>query len=523
MFRAFILSILSVFGFALIAGCDQWPKSSQTLKVIAGSELKDIEPMLDRIEQNTGIRLDMHYIGTLDGAEKIMQGKETYDLAWFSHAKYLSLLQGQNKRISAQEKIGLSPVIPGIRESLARQWGWVGNPDVTWSDIAEKVASGDFTYAMSDPTASNSGFSTVMGVQAAFSGSGDAIAADDVDFGRLKQFFSGQRLTSGSSGWLADAYVREQQQYGGLFNYESVLMQLNQSGRLKEPLVLVYPKEGVVTADYPLILLNESMRNAYNELVAYLTAAEFQTWMMAQTHRRPVDPAIKPGPQFPPGYLMELPFPNNIATVNEILFAYLDEQRRPSHSFFVLDISGSMVGPRLNSLKQAFVDLTGGDNSLSGQFARFRKREKVTIIAFNHKIASEADFIVDNISGSDSSMQRIRAHVDAFDAGGGTAIYEALRAAYERAGAARAESPDRFYSIVLMSDGDNNTGMTDQDFDRFYREHSDEVTGIRTFPVLFGEANEKEMATLAERTGGRLFDSRKHSLSEVFKKIRGYQ
>ncbi|MGR9117554.1 MAG: vWA domain-containing protein, partial [Gammaproteobacteria bacterium] len=254
-----------------------------------------------------------------------------------------------------------------------------------------------------------------------------------------------------------------------------------------------------------------------------LRSPEFQTWMMNNTYRRPANPEVKLGSQFPGQYLMELPFPNNIDTVNEILFAYLDENRRPSHSFFVLDVSGSMSGERLNSLKQAIANLTGADRSISGQFARFRKREKVTIIAFNDSINSEAEFTIESSVPGNEGMRQINAYVDNFQAGGGTAMYDALSLAYEHAGAARAEAPDRFYSIVLMSDGDSNNGMTYQGFEQFYREHSDDVAGIRTFPVLFGEANEAEMKMLAERTGGRMFDSRKHTLAEVFKSIRGYQ
>ena len=523
MLRLFIPLTLLLMSLGGVTGCDQSAQNSVEIKVLAGSELKDIEPMLDEIQRQTGVRLKMNYIGTLDGAEKIVKGQEAFDLAWFSHAKYLSLLQGQSKRMLAQEKIGLSPVIPAVRESLARKWGWLDNPKVTWSDIADKVMAGEFKYAMSDPTASNSGFSTVMGVQAAFSGSSDVIAATDVDFARLKGFFSGQQVTSGSSGWLAEVYIRDQDRLDGLFNYESVLMQMNLGGQLQERLVLIYPKEGIVTADYPLILLNPALQEAFQKLVTYLTSAEFQAWMMNTTYRRPVNPEVKPGPQFPSQYLMELPFPNNIETVNEILFAYLNENRRPSHSFFVLDVSGSMGGQRLNSLKQAIANLTGADKSISGQFARFRNREKVTIIAFNDSIKSEAEFNIEGSGSGNDSMRQINAYVDSFQAGGGTAVYDALRLAYEQAGAARAQTPDRFYSIVLMSDGDSNNGMNYQDFDRYYREHSDEVADIRTFPVLFGEANEAEMQMLAERTGGRLFDSRKHTLAEVFKSIRGYQ
>jgi Ca-activated chloride channel family protein len=41
--------------------------------------------------------------------------------------------------------------------------------------------------------------------------------------------------------------------------------------------------------------------------------------------------------------------------------------------------------------------------------------------------------------------------------------------------------------------------------------------------VLFGEANPEELQTLADVTGGKVFDGRSADLSSVFKEIRGYQ
>jgi Ca-activated chloride channel family protein len=494
--------------------------SYSTLKVIAGSELKDIEPMLAAIKEKTGVQLQMEYIGTLDGAEKIVSQQEPYDIAWFSHAKYLSLLQADKKLIQAQEKIGISPVIPAVKESLAKQWGWLNNSEVTWTQIAEKVKTGQFAYAMTDPTASNSGFSTVMSVQAAFANKGDAITAQDVDGEKLKSFFSGQTLTAGSSAFLSDSYLQDQNKLNGIFNYESELLKLNRNPLLKEKLVLVYPKEGTVTADYPFILLDKNKTADYQKVVDYLKSTEFQTWMMTNTDRRPVNPAVALGAQFPDGYLMDLPFPNNIATVNEILFAYLNDRRKPSHSFFVLDLSGSMRGNRIEALKEAMTNLTGDDSSITGQFAKFRNREKVSIITFSDRVMETREFEIDKTG---AALQTIKTYINNLELGGGTAIYTALQIAYQQAEVARKADPNRFYSIVLMTDGMNRDGINYQDFNGFYITESDYIAGIRTFPILFGDANAGEMQNLAALTGGKVFDSRKSSLAQAFKQIRGYQ
>ena len=510
----------------LLTACDSSTTDNKVfnnntvLKVIAGSELKDIEPMLATIKEKTGVQLQMEYIGTLDGAEKITAQQEPFDFAWFSHAKYLSLLQADKKIIQGQEKISISPVIPAIKESLAKKWGWIDNPNITWAQIADKVKAGQLKYAMTDPTASNSGFSTVMSVQAAFANKGDAITAQDVDAEKLKSFFSGQSLTAGSSGFLSDSFLRDQSKLDGIFNYESELLKLNRNPALTEKLVLIYPKEGTITADYPLILLNKDKAIDYQKVVDYLKSTEFQNWMMNNTDRRPVNMEVVLGTQFPKGYLMDLPFPNNIATVNEILLAYLNDRRKPSHSFFVLDISGSMEGDRINALKQAMNNLTGDDATMTGQFAQFRNREKITIITFNNVVVDTREFTMDKNGGA---LQEIKRYITDMQVGGGTAIFNALQTAYQQAAIAKKADPNRFYSIVLMTDGLNQNGIGYSDFNNFYVKESDTIAGIRVFPILFGEASIDELENLATLTGGKVFDSRKGSLAQAFKQIRGYQ
>jgi len=115
---------------------------------------------------------------------------------------------------------------------------------------------------------------------------------------------------------------------------------------------------------------------------------------------------------------------------------------------------------------------------------------------------------------------------EALEAQGGTAIYDAVRAAYTAAVARRTadRGADRYYSIVLMTDGENRDGASFADFERWHRSLPPADQGIRVFPILFGEAKPAELEALAQLTGGRVFDGRKSgSLAVVFKEIRSYQ
>ena len=175
-----------------------------------------------------------------------------------------------------------------------------------------------------------------------FAGSADALNSGSIDTKGLRDLFAGQKLTAGSSGFLADAYVATRSTLDGMINYESVLLSLNASGKLQDRLDLIYPSEGIITANYPLLLLDDAKRDDYDKLTKYLLSAEFQKRMMKETLRRPVTPGVPLDPRLPRALLVELPFPSSVKTIDAIVFAYLNEARPPAHATFVLDVSGSM-------------------------------------------------------------------------------------------------------------------------------------------------------------------------------------
>jgi Ca-activated chloride channel family protein len=490
------------------------PNDPNTLVVLAGSEVKDLEPMFPDVEKNTGVHLAVTYSGTLAGIDKLETGGENDDVAWFAQDKYFALTD-QHHLIKNSTKIMLSPVILGVKESKARELHWASN-SVTWADIERAVAAGRLKYAMTNPATSNSGFSAVVSVATAFTGSGDVVNANSVNQQRLASFFSGQKLIAGSSGWLSDAYVNSQDTIDGIVNYESVLLALNHSGRLKEPLTLIYPRDGVLTADYPMVLLNTAKSAAYEKVVNYLRSPAAQRAIMAQTYRRPILPAVPLSPDFPKGVLVDTSFPNNRATIDQILLAYLNKQRIPGHAYFVIDTSGSMDGERLNSVKTAFRVLTGEQNTLTARFARFDDREQVTIIPFAADVKDRRDF---EMHGRDDprTFASIRSYADGLTADGATAIYSALETALDEA---QHDPSTRYDSIVLMTDGENNRGDGPNEFRTKYEHYQRKV---RIFPIVVGEASPEELTSIAELSGGRSFDARSAPMDEIFKEIRGYQ
>jgi Ca-activated chloride channel family protein len=496
-----------------------------TFSVLAGSELSDIETGLKAdIRRNTGLEMSFTYSGTLDAVDRIAAG-EQFDALWVSHGKYLAMNDALKGRILAQEKTMLSPVLLGLKKSKAHALGWdVEEP--TWKDIADAAKAGKFTFGMTNPASSNTGLTATIGLAAALARNPDALTEEDLKNPRLSDFFKGQALTSGSSGWLAEAYERDQSKVDGIINYESVLLSLNASGKLSEPLTLVYPKEGIITADYPLMLLNGAKRTDYDNLVMYLRSKDFQTRMSTLTLRRPMNADAAPGPSIPKRTLIELPFPGQESLISALLDNFLSDVRIPGASRYVLDLSGSMAGPRLAALKQAMLMLASGASAGPQRYARFQNREEVGIITFSDHPSLTVLFPMGSTPGENAKARAdVVRFINPISAGGGTAIYSSVVRALEELSLERSRRAQekRYYTVVLMTDGENNQGLSKGQFVKWYRSEGERVRGIPVFPILFGEGSAKDLGELAELTGGRLFDSRSTALAAVFREIRGYQ
>jgi Ca-activated chloride channel family protein len=493
-----------------------------TLRVLASSELSDMRGVLDLAEKKTGVKVVPTYTGTLDAAALVASGKAdgAYDAVWLSSNDYLRLHPGVDARITNATPIMSSPVALGVKASTVAKLGWKPG-DVTWSQVDQAVVAGKLTYGMTDPVRSNSGFSALVSVASALSGAQSALTDADVRAAtpKLKEFFTGQKLTSGSSGWLATAYARNSG-VDALVNYESVLLSLNRTHHTG--LTVIRPKDGVVTANYPFTLLTSARREAQEEgqaLTTFLRGPEAQQALTEQTFRRPVVASVKPAAGLATDKRRELPFPGTRTVADGLLNSYENELRRPSRTVYVLDTSGSMAGSRLDQLKTALSGLTGTDNSPTG--GRFRDREEVTLMPFGTTVKPITTHTVDPADPR-AALDAIRRDVASLTANGDTAIYSTLEDAYSHLGK---ESADTFTSIVLMTDGENTTGATAPAFDTFYAGLPADRRTTPVFPIVFGDSDRTELQHIASLTGGQLFDARsgKDALDGAFEEIRGYQ
>lgn len=541
----------------LLAGCGRDEQSAGTQEkaadastaapaftVLATSDLRDAQPLEDMVRRATGVNLKFRFGGTMESTEAVLTGQAKADAAWFANAKYLlSDAQGQS-RVKLQEKIMLSPIAVGVSESAAKTLGWA-DPAVAakvgWKQVTQAAREGQLNYALSNPATSNQGFMALMGVVAAAGQKSEALTAADVDRGAIADFLKGYKLPGDNSTYLSEQFIVQQGvKVNAFINYEGWLLGLNQSGKLREKLVLIYPNEGVATADYPFMLLDEARRADYLKVAEYLKGEEAQLWLARQTLRRPIKPefAAKVENILPKeGMRVELPFSPDRGLADGLIAAYLNEFRRPIASTFVLDTSGSMEGHgRRQQLVEAIQYIAGADASLTGRIARLTDRERLWLQPFANAPYGLRSFEVPaaaaNARGvqlqADSEAKQkvlgdVRNFADGLQMTGGTALYDAVYDALVHMLKEKQKNPRYQYSVVAFTDGEVNQGRSLAEFQQAYAQLPEDVRGIPVFMVLFGEANEGDLKAMVQTTGGKVFDARKTPLYGVFKDIRAYQ
>ncbi|SFR28787.1 Ca-activated chloride channel family protein [Lentzea waywayandensis] len=449
------------------------------LKMLASTELADLGPVLAELKKATGVELVVEHRGTVE-ASRSLAG---FDLAWLSTNRFLRL-RGADPELASS--IMTSPVVLGVKPASRAVLG--DRP--TWADVADRAALGQFRYGMADPRVSGGGMAALIGVATAAAGTGAPLRPEDVSCDRLQGFLAGRAFDVPDP---VGEFARRSD-VDGLVAHESELMALNASGRLSTPLEIVYPRDGIVLSDYPLMLVEPAHRAAYDRVVEWLKSPGAQQMIAERTWRRPVEPSVVRDEKLRADLGTALYFPDSQEVLDRLLLFH-DRAGEGRQVIFVLDYSTSMRGPRLAGLREAFASLNG--------FDRFYVGETVTIVRFAGTVLEERSITVRGKQDLDALL----AVVASDDLQDNTAIWAALDHALRLA---RGET-----AVVLMTDGENNAGPSVNEFLRVGRGE------VPVFPIRFGEASTAELDRVAQASGGRLVEAGAKSLLEAVREIRG--
>ena len=173
--------LLAIFVLCLlaIAACDSAPDATRTISIVSGSENETLEPIIQDWAQQNNYRVEMTYLGSLDIARQLQTGNVPYDGVWPANRLWIDYGDQQNI-VRYDESMLRSPVVFGIKRSIAERLGWIGS-DVFMEDILEATESGDVRFMMTSATQSNSGASFYLGALYAFAGNPDVLTMDDLE------------------------------------------------------------------------------------------------------------------------------------------------------------------------------------------------------------------------------------------------------------------------------------------------------------------------------------------------------
>ena len=157
---------------------------SSVLRIISGSENAELEPILEEFAEQENIRIEMTYQGSLDIMRLLGEEEIPYDAVWPASSLWLTVGDTEH-RIKHAESISITPVVFGIRKSLAEELGFTGR-EVSVSDLLQAIQSGKLRFCMTSATQSNSGASAYIGFLYALLGNPEVITEEDLQSESLK-------------------------------------------------------------------------------------------------------------------------------------------------------------------------------------------------------------------------------------------------------------------------------------------------------------------------------------------------
>ena len=493
---------------------------TRVLRILSGSENAELEPILEEYARDAGVRIEMTYQGSLDIMRALGQEDLAYDAVWPASSLWLNV-GDTGHRVKHAESISITPVVFGIRKSLAESLGFVGR-EVSVQDLLDAIRAGSLRFCMTSATQSNSGASAYIGFLYALLGNPDVITEEDLQSETLKtqvrELFSGVDRSSGSSDWLKDMFLAGD--YDAMVNYECLIIQANEelTARGEEPLYVVYPYDGLSIADSPLGYVDagdEAKEELFLDLQAYLLSDETQS-AIQRTGRRSSYTGVREENRdvFPEAWGLQ---PDRVLSpirmpAADVLFAclnlYQTELRKPSLSVYCLDYSGSMSGEGNEQLVSAMEQILVQENA-AANFLQASQDEVNILIPFNGEVIATYSAV-----GNGQELEDLYGVVRGQEVGGGTDMYAA---AAEGLRLLQGYDLTQYTpALILLTDG--QSGGSFSEFAQAYAELGQEVP---VFSIMFGDADEEQLQELAQYTNARVFDGRE-DLTAAFRSVKGY-
>lgn len=459
---------------------------------------------------------------------------------------------GKAKMTTPSKPFMLTPLVIAMPKPMAQALGWPDTP-IGWSDILALSRDpagwgakghpewGAFKLGKTNPNFSTSALSATIAQYYAATGKTRDLSLEDLARPEVTDFAKGVEASvvhygditmtflnnwsrndvRGTSLTYVSAVAIEEKSVVdyNAGNPDGILDPGEKPRKPRVPLVAIYPKEGTLFSDNPLIVLDApwvspEQKAGASAFERFVQQPENQRRVL-QYGFRPGNPAVAVGAPIDRANGVDPDQPQNVLQVPDppVLVRLLDlwgEQRKGARVLLVMDVSGSMGEPgddqgdtKLDLAKQAAIDA----------LAQFKADDLVGLRIFSTDISPTEptdylDLVPVGPIGQNRELiqQKIRSLVPTQ----GTPLYTVARASYEELRAAF--DPARINAVVLLTDGRNEDDRN-ANLDALINalragSEGQSSRPVRIFTIAYGkDADQGVLRRIAEATNAAAYDA----------------
>mgnify|MGYP000169455662 CR=1 FL=1 len=475
-------------------------------------------------------------MGSGESIDEILSGRRRAHLVSPASGLFITRGNAQSRTTSNADLVGstenlvLSPVVIAMWKPMAEALGWPAKP-VGWGDVLALAKDargwgavgqpqwGTFRFGHTHPEYSNSGLISLLAETYAGAGKTAGLELADLDRPEVGAYVAGIEQAvvhyGSSTGFFGKKMFANGPRYlSAAVLYENMVIEsYADAAKLAFPVVAIYPKEGTFWSDHPVGIVEREWvgpaeRAAAKRYIAFLLEKPQQEAALSLGFRpgsvevktaAPIDAAHGVDPAEP---RTTLAVPS--APVIDGVLRLWHQHKKAAEITLVFDVSGSMnedgriVGAREGAAKLV---------------AALGDRDVFSLLPFS---------TTSRWARQDAPVGKERAALEAQVRGlfpeGGTALYDAIDTAYQRAIARPAGS--RITALVVLTDGaDTDSTLTTEALLGKIR-YDPEKRTLRVFTIGYGAgANEKILKSIADATQAKYYAGTTANISRVFQEI----
>jgi Ca-activated chloride channel homolog len=536
--------MLVVFAILIVA-CGSSPRPTVTttvpipnptdFRIIAGSEVKTLEDagIFRDFTKQSGINLNIRYKGSVDIKNLVnayaVKNPGDVDAFWPASPIWLPGTFVQNK-----SSVMRTYVVLGVDPQVATTLGW-NQKNITAEDVIAAIKSGQIKLAMPSATQDDAGAIFYLSALSWLKGGDQVLTPADLAnptiTEEIRTLLNGVSRSAASSDALKNVFVQDRlgaKQYNAIVWPESLAIDANRElvSKNAQPMQIFYVNGATGLETFPIGYSDKSSQakiDQFNALLSFLKSPDIQKRLNQLGWRtgyvgmavENADPAVfnQSWGIDPQKEVQPITLPKE-AVIDQALNTYLLVFKKPAYTQICIDDSGSMAGEGKNQVQDA-TDLLLDQNRAATVLLQASESDFLAIKMFDNNVVT-----VGTVSGNNPTrLKDLSKKVANTTLGGGTALFDCVRAALDEI--SKNYQPDQYnYTVIAMTDGRSNRGMSQRDFEAYYKANKFTVP---VFGIAFGDADDSQMKTFITTTNGEICDGRSggEALLLCFRKAKG--